>query len=295
VTLIHDEQRTTELKCFTLKTITEGCGAKNVTIIPVVNVADSPEIVTTVRELINSGKAKEVCIRVTSSGLKDIPALTTKITEVLAALGVAHGQTHLLVDLKYLEPSVMDYRSLFDASQTIPNLADYKEFIFAAGAFPVDMSKFNSDNNPCLTSRLDWKEWCESVSKSGVLRKPTYSDYAIRHPYYNDSLQFMEPTSTLKYTAESDWMIFKGEKRKYGAYLANASVLVGLQEFKDSTDNKLGGFSYGDQYVTDKANHFPKYAADPSVKGTGRNQDWIAAGISHHTALVMHQLSILGG
>lgn len=295
VTLIHDEQRTTELKCFTLKAIAEGCQSKKVTVVPVVNVADSTEIITTAGGLVSSCIAKEVCIRVTSSGLKDVSALNTKLSEVLTDLGITHIQAHLLIDLKYLEPTVLDYDDLFAAAQSISSLTEYKEFIFAAGAFPVDMSKFNSDDNPCLATRLDWKKWCENVSKGNLVRKPTYSDYAIRHPYYSDSLQFMDPTSTLKYTAQSDWMIFKDQKRNFGAYLANASVLVGLQEFKDSTNNKLGVFSYGDQYVVDKANHFLKYATDPSIKGTGRNQDWIAAGISHHNALVMHQLSTLGG
>jgi hypothetical protein len=295
VTLIHDEERTTELKCFTLKTIAEGCQAKDLKIIPVVNIADASEIITTVRELIRSTKTGEVCIRVTSSGLKDISILNNKLAQILVDLGTTHDKVHLLIDLKYLESSAVDYKSLFDQAQLIQNLADYKEFIFAAGAFPVDMSKFNSDNNPCLTSRLDWKEWCENVSKEGLVRKPTYSDYTIRHPHYSESLQFMEATSTLKYTAKLEWMIFKGQKRNFGAYLANASVLVDLPEFKDSTDSRLGAFSYGDQYIVDKANHFPKYAADQSVKGTGRNQDWIAAGINHHTALVIQQLSNLGG
>lgn len=295
VTLLHDEGRTTELKCFTLKTITEGCKAKDLKIIPVVNVADASEIISTVRELISSTKTGEVCIRVTSSGLKDVSILNDKLAQILVDLGTTQDKVHLLIDLKYLESSTLDYKSLFDQAQLVQNLAEYKEFIFAAGAFPVDMSKFNSDNNPCLTSRQDWKQWCENASREGLIRKPTYSDYTIRHPYYSESLQFMEATSTLKYTAKSDWMIFKGQKRNFGAYLANASVLVHLPEFKESTNNKHGAFSYGDQYIVDKASHFPKYAADQSVKGTGRNQDWIAAGINHHTALVIQQLSNLGG
>ncbi|MEK7463263.1 MAG: hypothetical protein AAB621_02790, partial [Patescibacteria group bacterium] len=115
--------------------------------------------------------------------------------------------------------------------------------------------------------------------------------YSIRHPLYNDSLQFFESTSTLKYTLQSQWMIMKGKKRALELYLTHASLLVKQPEFKSATHNKGGSFSFGDEYISKKAKHFEVYVRDNSVKGMGRTWDWIAAGISHHIALVMHQLS----
>lgn len=291
ITLIHDKENTTDLKRFTLRTIASESKKVGATVVPVVNVADVPVIFSEVSTLLTEGIVSEVCIRVTPASLKDIAALNAKLEQIFSTLHTSRDKIYLLIDLKYIEPTTNQYKGLFDAAQSIEKLESFKGFIFAAGAFPADVSRFRADDNPCSLGRLDWQEWCESVSGKELLRIPTYADYSIRHPHYNDSLQFMESTSTLKYTLPSEWMILKGEKRKFENYLANASELIKLPEFSEATNGKKDEFSFGDKYIVDKANHFLAYRANPAIKGTGRNQDWIAAGISHHIALVMHQLS----
>ncbi|MES2314950.1 MAG: hypothetical protein V4524_03405 [Patescibacteria group bacterium] len=295
VTLLHDRHKTSELKIETLNKLVEEGRIKGIEIVPVFNVADEHSIVNNIGQLISKKLINEVCLRVTPSNLRDIDILDKKISDLLVnVLKVSKEDTHLLIDLKYLDHSPETYGLLFDKAQKITGLKQFKEFIFASGAFPVDMSECPIDESTYLP-RTDWTSWESNVLKNGVNRIPTYSDYSIRHPMYNDSLQFIESTSTLKYTLGPQWMIMKGKKRALHLYLTNASLLVLQPEFKSATYGMGEKFSWGDKKICEKAEHFKVYAKDNSVKGTGRTWDWIAYGISHHTAVVIHQLSNLVG
>ena len=54
-----------------------------------------------------------------------------------------------------------------------------------------------------------------------------------------------------------------------------------------------GGFSFGDKYIAEKAEHYPVYIKDKSVKGTGSTESWLTAGINHHLVLTAHQIANL--
>lgn len=293
VTLLHNKDKTNELKIATLNTILKGARAKSLKIIPVVNIADDSLIISNMAGLISKKEVDEICVRITPSSLKDSQNLDVKISALLNGLGIQKRKVHLLVDLKYIDTSSGAYGVLFAQAQKIKDLGQFKEFVFASGAFPVDMSECSFED-PTYLPRTDWTSWKSNVTGGKIVRTPVYSDYSIRHPLYNDSLQFFESTSTLKYTVESQWMIMKGKKRALEMYLTHAYLLVQQPEFKQATYGKEAAFSFGDEYVARKAKHFEDvYRHDNSEKGMGRTQDWIAAGISHHLAVVMHQLSTL--
>lgn len=292
VSLLHNRDKTLDLKCFAFEAILSECHKAGLNITPVVNLADDQKVFELIAQLISGGQVREACVRVTTASLRDIQALNQKLKSVLDTIGLKYNETHLLVDLKYVDV-VEQCDVAYSAAQTIERLSEFKTFIFGSGAFPVDMSDCSLDD-PTYIKRVDWIAWEQGVSQNdNNIRKPVFADYSIRHPLYNDSLQFFESTSTLKYSLEGSWMIMKGKKREFGYYLANASVLILQPEFDQATFGEKQKFSYGDKFIDEKAEHFKKYAKDPSVKGTGRTQDWIAAGISHHTALVMRQLSNL--
>ncbi len=292
VSWLHNRDKTVDLKCFTFNTILSECCKTGLRIIPVVNLADNQKIFELFAKLVSGNQVCEVCIRVTTFSLKDVQGLNQELKSVLDTLGLKYDKAHLLVDLKYID-EVEQCNVVYSAAQTIDRLDEFKTFIFSSGAFPVDMSTCSLDD-PTYITRIDWIAWQQNVLQNdNDIRKPIFSDYSIRHPLYNDSLQFFESTSTLKYSLECSWMIMKGKKREFGYYLANASLLVLQPEFNQATFGEREKFSYGDNYIVEKAIHWEKYRRDKSIKGTGRTQDWIAAGISHHIALVMRQLSNL--
>lgn len=291
VTLLHNKEKTNELKVATLNAIINGVKLRKVKIIPVINLVDDSLIISNIRSLVSKKEISELCLRITSSNLKDVEVLDSKITSLLNYLGIEKQKTHIFIDLKFID-ATSNYGALFSQAQSIRDLTQFKEFVFSSGAFPVDMSKCPFEETTYLP-RLDWTNWKSNVVEKEINRVPIYSDYSMRYPLYNDSLQFLEATSTLKYTVDSQWMIMKGKKRALEMYLVHANMLVQTPEFKQATYNQGSDFSFGDEYITKKAKHFHKYVLDKSIRGMGRTPDWITVGISHHTAVVMHQLSIL--
>lgn len=291
VTLLHNKDKTTELKIMVLNTILDGAKTKGLKVIPVINVADDSSIVSNLANLISRKEVEEICLRVTPSNLKNSDMLDAKISTLLSLMGIEKNRVHLLVDLKYVDTSTGTYGTIFTQAQKIKDLGQFKEFIFASGAFPVDMSECSFEDLTYLP-RTDWTSWKGNVTEGKIIRRPIYSDYSIRHPFHNDSLQFFESTSTLKYTVDAQWMIMKGKKRALEMYLTHAYLLVQHPEFKLATYGKEAAFSFGDDYIVKKAKHFNDvFRYNNSAKGMGRTSDWITAGISHHLAVVMHQLS----
>lgn len=290
VTLLHNKDKTTDLKIATLTTLIKEAKTKKINIVPVVNIADDHIIIKNLINLISDQLIDDVCLRITQSNLSDSKILNEKISNFIHYTKIQEQKIHLLIDLKYLNPLSKDYSALFDCAQKINKLKEFKEFIFSSGSFPIDMSDCSIEETKYLP-RADWNNWKVNTTKKELNRVPIYSDYCIRHPIYNDSLQFFESTSTLKYTLESDWMIMKGKKRALELYLTHAYLLVRQSEFKNATFNIGADFSWGDSQILKKAEHFKVYMSDNSVKGMGRTLDWIAFGISHHTAMVIRQLS----
>jgi hypothetical protein len=290
-TLLHNKGKSNELKIDTMSAILDGGKKRGLELIPVLNLADDASIVENISRLISNGEIKEVCVRVTPSNLKDIVALNHSLPEFLRKLGIGKSGAHLLVDLKYVDSTSGTYTTLFAQTQNIIGLKDFQEFIFASGAFPVDMTECSFED-PTYLPRTDWTSWKSNAISAGLVRVPVYGDYSIRHPLYNESLQLFESSSTLKYTVGSHWMILRGKKRALHMYLTSASLLVQQPEFNQATSGMGAEFSFGDGYIVKKAKHFDDvFRHDNSVKGTGRTQDWIAAGVSHHIGVVMHQLS----
>lgn len=297
VTFIHNKEETNNLKVMVMSTLVRLSKKKGVQVIPVVNISDNPLIIAGVKKLAEEEVIDEICLRVSVPNLKKSDELDNKIESLISTVGIPLEKIHLLIDLKYIGDPFINYKELFDGAQKIKNLGVFKNFIFASGSFPVDMTEFLFEDSPSKISRLDWLNWKKYSESEGIVRVPIFSDYSIRYPLHDDSLQFFESTSTIKYTLEDDWIIVKGKKRALDLYLAHAYLFVQLPEFEQATFGEKEGFSYGDKCIVEKAEHFKPYIIAKKegrdIKGTGTAPLWISYGMSHHTALVMRQLSSL--
>lgn len=200
-------------------------------------------------------------------------------------LNTNRGNIDLLVDLKEIKENGAHYRKYFNYSQEIKDLAKWRNFIFACGSFPENLSECTVDE-PKLIPRIEWVSWLD-IKNTGFKRLPTFADYTVRNPIYNETLQFYHSTASIKYTLENDWVILKGKAKKFEDYLANASLLVKDKRF-------LGeDFSGGDKFVAEKAKHFKTYIRNPKVKGTGNTEMWLNAFINHHLTLTAYQIANL--
>jgi len=276
---------TTELKVESIKSILISGHQKHTIFIPVIHLNDEKGIKDAVCSTIKETKSG-LCLRLICTDLSDLPKLNSDIAEFILNYQLKEGDIDLLVDIKELENSGEKYKKYFNLSQNIINLPKWRTYIFSGGAFPKDLSGCKRDEET-LIPRIEWNTWKEQYSNNGLNRKPTFSDYAIQYPIYNEISQFFPSTASIKYTLENDWLIMKGQKQKFGQYLAHAALLV--------KDSKYYGedFSFGDKFISDKAKHFPVYIKKPAIKGTGSTETWLKAGINHHMTLVATQIAKL--
>ena len=285
-TLLHEGQLTTQLKIDSLnKIIPTGMGM-GLKLIPVVNLNDDPrikEVVCPLSKKYNQG----LCLRITSSDLANIEDLNRKIKTFLIDFNVSRENIDLLVDIKEIKEIGGMYLQFMNASQKIEKLPEWRRFIFASGSFPENLSECKFDE-PTFLPRFDWQNWLRHIRGKKLIRYSNFADYSIRNPIFNESLQYYNSTTSIKYALENDWLIMKGRVHKYGHYLANAKLLV-----EDTTYFFGEGFSWGDNNIAQKAKYYYQYVKNHLTSGTGRTEDWIAWCISHHLISVINQISKL--
>jgi len=287
--LLHEAELTTQLKVNSLNKIILAGMDKGLKIIPVLNLNDNSKIKETVCSL--SKKYNQgICLRISPSDLSNpsnIEILNNKIRTLLLDFNLFRKDLDLLADIKEIKENDGQYLRFLNASQQIENLSEWRNFIFASGAFPETLSKCKLDK-PAFLPRFDWQNWLHHIKTNKLTRNPIFADYTIRNPIFNESLQYYNPTTSIKYTLKNNWLVMKGEIRKYELYLANAKLLV------EDTDYFYGeDFSWGDKNIAQKAKHYYQYIKNRSIKGTGRTEDWIAWGINHHLISVISQIANL--
>lgn len=285
--LLHDGTSTTQLKVDGINAVIPASIELGLHLIPVVNLNDDAKIRETVCVL-----AKKCgygfCLKIMSSDLMDVVKLNEKITEFLGSCSVDEKEIDLLIDVKSVNERGGVYLQYVNLSQQIKDLKNWRNFIFASGAFPEDLSECKF-GNPNFLPRFDWQNWIEFFQKKReqLVRVPIFSDYTIRSPIFKESLQFYHATTSIKYSLEEEWMVMKGKVREYELYLASANLLANSEHFFGED------FSAGDKFTADKAKYYPVYMKNKELKGTGGSEAWIYMGINHHLTLVARRVASL--
>lgn len=280
---------TAELKIDSIKSILTAGSQKQAIFIPVIHLNDDPEIKNTACLLADETKSG-LCLRLVCSDFSDLSKLNNSITEFISNYKIKKDNVDLLVDIKELDGNGEKYKKYFDLSQNIVDLLKWRTFVFSGSAFPKDLSQCKIDEEN-LIPRVEWKKWKEQYSDKNIKRKPSFSDYTIQYPIYEEISQFFHPTSSIKYTLDEDWLIMKGKRQKFELYLASAAELI--------KDSRYYGenFSFGDKHIAEKAKHFPKYMEEKNkgvdIKGTGSTETWLVAGINHHMTIAATQIANL--
>lgn len=274
---------TTPLKTKSLSIISREGYRLGGVFVPVIHLDDDSAIKDAAYSLAKEN-GSGVCLRLVCSDFSDPNKLNESIAKLLSSSGLKEKNINLLVDIKETEKNGDKYVKYLKLSQSIPNLSKWRTFVFASGSFPKDLSECKLDEEN-LIPRIDWKSWKEYVVSKKLQRNPAFADYTIQYPIYKEYTQFFHPTTSIKYTLKDHWLIMKGQKQKFGKYLASAALLVKDKRFYGKD------FSCGDEYISEKAKHFDTYIRDPSIKGTGNTEQWLRAGINHHLTLVANQIA----
>lgn len=283
----------TQLKINSLNEIISIGTNKGLKIIPVLNLNDDSKIKEAIA-LLSRKYDHGICLRVAPSDLTNTEILNKKIETFLKDFNLSRKNIDLLVDIKEIKESDGQYLQFMNSGQKIENLSEWRNFIFASGAFPETLSKCKFDE-PTFLSRFDWQNWLYHIKGKKLKRNPIFADYTIRNPIFNEALQYYSSTPSIKYTLEKNWLILKGKMYQSEHYLVNAKLLV-----EDMTESFYGEeFSWGDKNILKKAKYYHQYVKDikngklKQGEGTGRSTDWIAWGINHHLILVINQIANL--
>lgn len=268
-------------------------------ITPVVNMSASTSLKDALLKKRNE-YSLDITLRISVVDLDDIDELNRRLGTYLGLTGSHTGNTHLIIDLKDVADG-SSYMGYANKSQQIMKLSEWKNFVLASGAFPMDLSNYSKDKDERIP-RSDWLRWSDFLA-TRPLRVPVFADYGIRHPIYNESHLILPPTASIKYTREDEWQLLKGRQKSFGDYLASASTLSGMEDFYGAD------YSAGDNYIAEKAAYFPTWVAAKAkeeeekkdtdeeekakskVKGTGSTESWLNAGFNHHMSVAADQVS----
>ena len=261
---------------------------------PVINLsADSDEYCKHITNLSMLHSSSRICIRVTDYEIERVGAMNHRLDSFIESYDYSKNRVTLLIDLKE-KVSLSTYEKAAKNIYSINEIDAFENVILAGGAFPEDMTSYKFDAEINSEARNDWIGW-STHAKVSPRKFPSYGDYTIRHPIYNESVLKYTPSTTIKYTLPEKWRFFKGRARSNADYLAYAQSLRKLPDFKQYGPD----FSYGDKYIDEKGIYCAEYLLlqeknpEKKIPGTGRTEDWLRAGINHHIAVVVDQLAKL--
>lgn len=252
-----------------------------ISIIPVIGFESDTKTRQIAVDFANKNKSG-LCFRITDSNFNE-KTLAQDIDNFVSKNKLAIKDIDLLIDFKIIDEKI-SCESLIDKINSIPHLDKWRTFIVAGGAFPRDLSHLEKHNQHNI-SRADWLIWNKLIQK--LKRQPSFADYTIQYPIYSPQNTASNPSASIRYTADDNWVIVRGEglRNPKGAgfkqYPAQAQILANQNKiFKGEN------FSFGDSYIAEKAK-------DINTKKTGNPKTWLEAGINHHLSLVADQISNL--
>jgi len=234
-----------------------------------------------------------VCLRITDFEIQRVAAVNHRLNTFIKSYDYNKQNVNLLIDLKE-NVSLTTYDMAVKNIYNINAIDAFENVILAGGAFPEDMTPYRFDAEINSEARHDWIGW-STHAKASQKNFPSYGDYTIRHPIYNESVLKYTPSTTIKYTLPDKWQFFKGRARSNVDYLTYAKSLRTLPDYKQYGPD----FSYGDKYINEKGIYCDEYLIlqeknpEKKIPGTGRTEDWLRAGINHHIAVVVDQLARL--
>jgi Beta protein len=244
---------------------------------PVTSLRRSPEYQLAVKRAFEFDRYG-VCLRL---GLEDMESetLAKALDRFLKEANCSPSETALIVDFSardFGDPSTFA-ELLIDRLNHLPYLNDWRLVAFSGTEFPQKISVA-----PEKSKSFRRGEWIVAekllARKSELIRLPLFSDYGIEHPVFATG-DGRGANVHLRYSTSADYMIHKGKKFGevgYAGIIAVAKALIGSDYFHGE------GYSAGDKMIFDWANgHIPP----------GTASMWRQAGVCHHLALVVRQLS----
>lgn len=247
--------------------------------IPVIGLRDGRQFQQAVSMVLSLDK-RGVCIRLFPEDLQR-SSLAEDLERLVNALGAVPEQVDLITDCRLIS----EFNPAYDAlCRRLPRLNQWRTFTVISGAFSENLSDYDK-NAQHERNRDDWLAWKNQILLPDLPRYPTHGDYTIQYPLLVEPPPAPNISASIRYTASDYWVIMRGEGMRTGIgsaqYAANAELLCGRPEFCGAA------FSSGDRYIYNLYRRLGR--------GPGSPETLLRAGINHHVAFVVDQISKLFG
>lgn len=189
-----------------------------VKIIPVVHLLNDDNYLNAVKATViedNNG----ICLRIVQDDIDNADSLEEAIDALMAKLNASFENTDIVLDFKSLPlQDVGDPLSYIrNVINNFPRLSSWRTVTIAASNFPQSLRDMAEESTK-LIPREEYIIWKNLIAKEHSLsRLPSFGDYAIDHPNYQD-LKYVKAKIfvTLRYATNSHWLVVKKrEKNEY--------------------------------------------------------------------------------
>jgi hypothetical protein len=173
------------------------------------------------------------------------------------------------------------------AMEADPDGTRWRSVTLTASSFPRGVRSFPRDEVSRLPRR-DWRLWTDVVRRmqdAGHLRLPAFGDYGISDPAAPDGSdpRYTSISTALRYSAEEDWLVAKGEVFNDGRGDSSSKVAKVARMIASHAEFKGSDFSAGDRWIAD--------IAAGRTSETGNATTWRRVGTNHHITLVTRVLA----
>jgi hypothetical protein len=257
-------------------------------LIPVIGVNRTDEYKSAVSRVAHMD-GRGICLRLLATEVLK-PRFAQKLRAVLRNIELDKNNVDLMLDYQRFDPQNPDLKTLL---AKIPDLSRWRSFIVACGAFPQDLQKCEKGSN--RIPRNDWRTWkSQFVDETSIQRRPSFSDYANQYGLYKEPVENCNPSASIRYTLEDEWLVMRGEAPRGKVTSEKAERRPGREQYNahaqllcEDTEIFYGqDFSWGDDFI---------YKRSVNKEDHGSPEIWLRAGINHHMTVVSRQIANLAG
>ena len=272
---------TTEDNVHALTHVLASTRERGLRIIPVTGLTRGAAFQAAIKDAVSADE-EGICIRLLGADFDNPSQLVSTVPSLIDEFSLSPDSVDILLDLRDILPGQRGTITLAAVSviNALPTPMDWRSLTIAATAFPEDLRGFSPDS-ASTTQRTEWLVWQSLVSRAGeIARLPTFGDYAISHPELTEiDPRMMRMSASLRYAADSDWLILKGRDVRTHGYDQFAAL---CQDLTQRSEFSGAGFSWGDEYISGCA---------IGQETSGNATVWRRIGTNHHLTLVVHQIS----
>jgi hypothetical protein len=220
-----------------------------------------------------------VCLRITKSFISE-KSISTFIGNIQKNLKIKGTDIDLVIDFQNITSAeVPVFQKLFIEIYSSLKSRDLRKIIISAGSIPLNGSEIPA-NAVGSIPRPEWELW-NGIRKKVKDHQLIYSDYGNIHPIYETETNYTDRSTSIKYTLDKEFIIFKGDQvsdlREAGEQFVNNSKRLIKHPCYSGKD-----FCWGDEYIFECANGKAKYSGTPL---------WDKITLSHHFTKIMDLLS----